>query len=238
MEPAVHELADRIVARLKAYAVPPISLRSPLELTAPWGPSIQHVRINELIAAEEGTPVGGGGVCASVSLDGWHYSRAELDAFKDPAEAHRRRGAAFTFNAESYTAFVESLRVTPPPESIPFPTFSHALKDPATSLHPILPHHRVIVIEGLYTLIDVPPWSGAVKEMDELVWIELDDSIAKERLIRRHMASWPDYTEEMAKERAESSDMLNGAYIREHMAKPTFTVQSVDDPAFAALAST
>lgn len=30
-------------------------------------------------------------VAICVGLDGWHYSRAELDTFEDPVEAHWRR---------------------------------------------------------------------------------------------------------------------------------------------------
>jgi len=32
-----------------------------------------------------------GEVAICVGLDGWHYSRAELDTFPDPSEAHWRR---------------------------------------------------------------------------------------------------------------------------------------------------
>lgn len=35
-----------------------------------------------------------------VGMDGWHYSRKQLDAFPDPKEARDRRGAAFTFDAQ------------------------------------------------------------------------------------------------------------------------------------------
>jgi pantothenate kinase len=34
-----------------------------------------------------------------VPMDGYHYERRVLDTFPDPSEAHRRRGAPFTFDA-------------------------------------------------------------------------------------------------------------------------------------------
>ena len=34
-----------------------------------------------------------------IPMDGYHYYRKELDEMEDPAEAHARRGAAFTFDA-------------------------------------------------------------------------------------------------------------------------------------------
>jgi len=45
-----------------------------------------------------------------VGLDGWHYSRSELDAMPNAQLAHDRRGAHWTFDAESYVEFVRALR--------------------------------------------------------------------------------------------------------------------------------
>lgn len=101
----------------------------------------------------------------------------------------RLQGAAFTFNAPSYTAFIRALRASPPPPSIPFPTFDHALKDPLPSPHPIQPHHRVVVVEGLYTLLDADGWREAAGEMDERVWVECEAGVARARLVARHLES-------------------------------------------------
>jgi pantothenate kinase len=96
------------------------------------------------------------------------------------------QGAAFTFNASSYLAFIRSLRIQPFPSSIPFPTFDHALKDPTPSPHPILPHHRIVVIEGLYTLADKGDWREAAELMDVKIFVECDTSMARERVVRRN----------------------------------------------------
>jgi pantothenate kinase len=45
----------------------------------------------------------------AVSMDGYHFYRSQLDVFDDPGEAHRRRGAAFTFDVESYGKLVQRL---------------------------------------------------------------------------------------------------------------------------------
>jgi hypothetical protein len=144
-------------------------------------------------------------VAVAVGLDGWHFTRAELDTFpvsflqssardaavfnreQDPAEARRRRGAAFTFDSVAYTSFVLSLRKIPLLPSIPFPTFSHSLKDPTLSPFTIKPHHRIVVIEGLYCLLDVEPWKSSVDVLDERVWVECERAVARERLVRRHL---------------------------------------------------
>jgi pantothenate kinase len=37
-----------------------------------------------------------------IPMDGYHYSRSELDKFPDPIEAHARRGAEFTFDGQKF----------------------------------------------------------------------------------------------------------------------------------------
>ncbi|GAA5946949.1 hypothetical protein JCM3765_002088 [Sporobolomyces pararoseus] len=172
-------------------------------------------------------------LAVAVGLDGWHHSREELDRFPDPAEARRRRGAAFTFNALSYVAFVKALRSDPVLPFVPFPVFSHAVKDPTHSSTPILPQHRIVVIEGLYTLLNIDPWLEATQELDVKVWVECDRKVARERLIERHLESGIEPNREAAEQRVDGSDMINGEFIRERLVEPDFSLNSIDDPVFA-----
>lgn len=116
------------------------------------------------------------------------------------------QGAAFTFNAQSFTDFVLSLKMTEPlsaSSKIPFPTFSHALKDPTPSLEPLEGHHRIVIIEGLYTFLDVEPWRRAAEVLDLRVFIDVDPRTARERLVRRCLAEGIEDTLEKAVERGE-----------------------------------
>lgn len=71
----------------------------------------------------------------------------------DPAHAHARRGAAFTFNA---TVFVECMRRLHDPawrdRSIPFPGFDHGVGDPVEDAVWVHPSNALVVCEGLYVL--------------------------------------------------------------------------------------
>lgn len=58
-------------------------------------------RVRHHLQAEHKLPT------AVVSMDGYHYSRRELDRFPDPAEAHTRRGAPFTFDQHKFGAELE-----------------------------------------------------------------------------------------------------------------------------------
>lgn len=99
---------------------------------------------------------------------------------------HRLQGAAFTFNARSYLEFIKTLRTIPGPSAIPFPTFDHALKDPLPSPTPILSHHRVIVVEGLYCLANQGDWNEASELFDVKIFVECDRAMARERVIKRN----------------------------------------------------
>ena len=52
------------------------------------------------------------GVCRikSQGTAGYHYTRAHLDQMEDPEEAHARRGAPWTFDAEAFIEAIETLR--------------------------------------------------------------------------------------------------------------------------------
>ncbi|GAA5979316.1 hypothetical protein JCM5350_006964 [Sporobolomyces pararoseus] len=221
MERALSQLANSILDRLSQA---PGSGKSTLAY-----PLVDY--LNERLNEKTGST--NSNLAVAVGLDGWHHSREELDTFPDPSEARRRRGAAFTFNALSYVSFVKALRSDPVFPSVRFPVFSHAVKDPTDSLSPILPHHRIVVIEGLYTLLNVEPWIEATKELDVKVWVECDRKVARERLIERHLESGIEPNREAAEQRVDGSDMINGEFIRERLVESDFSLNSIDDPVFA-----
>ncbi|OCF36675.1 hypothetical protein I316_01271 [Kwoniella heveanensis BCC8398] len=213
MEVRPEQLADRIIEAyrrlpndqrlLVAIAGPPGSGKSTLAypltdhlnalllLHRPPNPS--HIERPQSLELAEASDTQGEGdeIAICVGLDGWHYSRAELDGFDDPDEAHWRRGAAFTFNQSSYHSFLLSLRQSSSSpdsdaQSIQFPTFDHALKDPSISPSPIRPRHRIIIIEGLYTLLDKEGWRNSAELADMRVWVDVDRKEARARVIKRN----------------------------------------------------
>ena len=53
-----------------------------------------------------------------VGMDGYHLTRAQLDSMPDPAEAHRRRGAPWTFDGAAFVAALDELRHIEPGRSL------------------------------------------------------------------------------------------------------------------------
>ena len=122
-----------------------------------------------------------------VALDGWHYTRAQLDLFPDPKAAHDRRGSHWTFDSTNYVDFVRHLREDTHDMVISAPSFDHALKDPTPDAVLIHPYHRIVIIEGLYVFLSIEPWKKAGMMLDERCLIEVDPEEARKRLVARHV---------------------------------------------------
>ena len=52
---------------------------------------------------------------------------------------------------------------------------------------PVYPHHRLVIIEGLYPFLSIPPWSAASELLDERWWIQIGEEAAERRLVVRHV---------------------------------------------------
>ncbi|KAJ7702216.1 P-loop containing nucleoside triphosphate hydrolase protein [Mycena rosella] len=175
-----------------------------------------------------------------VGLDGWHLTRAELSLFPDPKLAHERRGIHWTFDGKGYVAFVQALRLplsSPAAPSslevITAPAFSHALKDPTPHAISVHPHHRLVLIEGIYTFLSIPPWSDASALLDERWYLRVNEAEACRRLVKRHVETGICLDEEAARLRAEGNDLPNGRFVLENMMEPTRYIESIDDAVIA-----
>ena len=138
------------------------------------------------------------------------------------------QGAAFTFDQQKYLQFVTALR-SPTPD-IPFFLFDHALKDPSPSPSPVGLHHQIVIVEGLYTLLDQPGWREAADIMDMRIWIEVEREVARRRLVERNFAAGISDTRQATEKRVDASDMQNGEDVRRWRVEPTHIVTSVDEP--------
>lgn len=149
-----------------------------------------------------------------VGLDGWHLTRAQLDAMPDPKLARDFRGAHWTFDGESYASFIRSLR-DPSVPTVTAPSFDHAVKDPVPHDVTIEKRHQVIVIEGLYAFLKIEPWIHAGELLDERWFVDVDMEEAKRRLVKRHIVSGVASDMDNAIWRADNNDMpsMNPAQI-------------------------
>jgi len=150
-------------------------------------------------------------------MDGYHLSRAQLSALPNPATAHARRGAEFTFDGTSFLALVRLLR-SPLTGSTPTyhaPSFDHAVKDPVADDIAIPATARIVIFEGNYLSLNKSPWKEAAELMDELWFVDVPEQRARERLVERHVRTGVAGSREEAERRAEENDLVNGREIVE-----------------------
>ncbi|CAI6338253.1 unnamed protein product [Periconia digitata] len=192
-------------------------------------------RLNEVHAAQSPGTHNGSPLAAFIPMDGYHLSRAQLDSMPDPTTAHARRGAAFTFDGESFVDLVRKLRepILPESQTLFAPSFDHAKKDPVANDIAIAPSVRLIVFEGNYLSLDRSPWKDAAELMDELWFVEVDFDVARSRLVHRHVQSGVTENEEAAGRRADENDLVNGKEIVENRLDVHEVVSSKEDKSWA-----
>lgn len=170
-----------------------------------------------------------------VRMDGFHLTRAHLSTMHNADEAHARRGAAWTFDADGVVNLFKQLSQSTStnasnlPVDISVPTFDHATKDPVLNGDVIEADTSIVILEGNWLLYDEDPWRQLSTLVDETWFVDVDPDTARQRIAQRHLQSGIELNLEAALRRADSNDLLNGDDVRRRLIPPDVTVWSVDD---------
>lgn len=167
-------------------------------------------------------------------MDGFHLTRAQLSAMPNAAEAHRRRGAHWTFDPEKLLELVRAIK-DPARGPVFGPSFDHALKDPVEGDVRIDESARVVVLEGLYLSLEEGVWGEVGREMDERWFVEVGREVATARVVERHIRSGVCGSREEAVERATGSDALNAEEILKGRGEVDEEIQSLEDATWAGM---
>ena len=123
------------------------------------------------------------GIAQIVPMDGFHLANAELRRLGRAD----RKGAPDTFDSAGYLALLRRLRDQQPGDEIVYaPEFRREIEEPIAGAIPVLPETQLIITEGNYLLLDERPWSEVPALLDDLWYIDVDDSLRTDRLTRRH----------------------------------------------------
>jgi pantothenate kinase len=146
-----------------------------------------------------------GQAAVSLPMDGFHLANVELRRLG----MEGRKGAPDTFDAAGYTALLR--RVREREDLVYAPEFDRSLEEPVAGAIPIPRDVPLVVTEGNYLLLTQGPWAGVRPLLDEVWYLEPDDEVRLERLVRRHIAfgKQPD----AARLWAHGSDAANAALI-------------------------
>ncbi|KAJ2722699.1 hypothetical protein GGI07_003162 [Coemansia sp. Benny D115] len=221
----VAELADYLVERMKERA----SSSDRRVIVAVSGtPGSGKSHLSELVSAAVNTRVDGAPVATVLPMDGFHLTKAQLASMDDPALAMLRRGAPWTFDSQAFVELVRRVRGSSSSSSangeatVWAPSFDHAVGDPVPGAIAIEPHHRVVIIEGLYAHVSDEPWAQLESLVDERWWVEPRcKTQSRERLVQRHLRAGLAADRAAAENRIDGNDGLNGEYAAARRLTPT-----------------
>jgi len=123
------------------------------------------------------------GVSQIVPMDGFHLANAEL-ARLGRAD---RKGAPDTFDGPGYVSLLKRLHEQADGDDIVYaPEFRREIEEPIAGAIAVSPATRLVITEGNYLLLDEGPWRGVPELLDDSWYVDVDDALRRERLIRRH----------------------------------------------------
>ena len=117
-----------------------------------------------------------------VPMDGFHLADAELERLG----RRGRKGAPDTFDAAGYVETLRRIR-NREPEPVYAPVFDRRLEAAVAGSVRVDPDVPLVVTEGNYLLLDDGPWRRVRPLLDEVWFVEVDDGVRVDRLVRRHV---------------------------------------------------
>ncbi len=125
------------------------------------------------------------GTSQIVPMDGFHLANAEL-ARLGRAD---RKGAPDTFDSAGYVALLRRLREQPADADahiVYAPEFRREIEEPVAGAIAVLPTTQLVITEGNYLLLQLGAWREVAGLLDEIWYVDVDDTLRSQRLLRRH----------------------------------------------------
>lgn len=147
-----------------------------------------------------------GVVVAEVApMDGFHKTNAELMQLG----LWELKGIPTTFDA---SGFLEKLQaIQDDTASVGWPTFDRTIEEPTPDGVSIDAHHKLVLVEGNYLLLDIEPWNQVSQYLDEIWYVDGDEETILPRLLERHTAGGK--SPEAARAKVECTDLPNALLI-------------------------
>ncbi len=119
----------------------------------------------------------------AVPMDGYHLANVELARLGRAG----RKGAEDTFDSAGYVSLLRRLKNQQANEIVYAPEFRREIEEPIANAIPVFPETQLVITEGNYLLLDHGHWAGVSELLDEIWYVDIDHSVRRERLVKRHM---------------------------------------------------
>ena len=136
-----------------------------------------------------------------VPMDGFHLANCQLARLGRSV----RKGAPDTFDAAGFSSLMHRIKDQGEGETIYAPDFRRDLEEAVAGAIAVEARTPLIITEGNYLLLDEGPWVDVRGALDEVWYLEVDDAVRQQRLLKRHMRfgrsqaqalAWMDLTDE------------------------------------------
>ena len=171
-KPPIPDLVERAAALLDAPG------RAVLGITGAPGAGKSTLTSALLTALRDSL---GPDAVAHLPMDGFHLADVQLDRLG----RRDRKGAPDTFDVDGYVAALSRLH-SAPGRTLYVPGFERDLEQPIAAALAIPPSARLVLTEGNYLLLPDGGWEGVRPLLAEVWFVEVDDAVRRERLVRRH----------------------------------------------------
>ena len=119
----------------------------------------------------------------AVPMDGYHLANVELARLGRAG----RKGAEDTFDSAGYVSLLRRLKNQQGNEIVYAPEFRREIEEPIANAIPVFPETQLVITEGNYLLLDHGHWAGISDLLDEIWYVDIDHSVRRDRLVKRHM---------------------------------------------------
>lgn len=140
-----------------------------------------------------------------VPMDGYHFDNAVLGEQQIPV-----KGAPHTFDVQGLRCDLERIRQADHPVAVP--VFDRPLDLARAGGRLISLEQHIVIVEGNYLLLDRSPWRELRPLFDWTLFLEVDDAVLVDRLVRRWLDMGQDHAG--AIERTHHKDMLNAQLVK------------------------
>lgn len=141
-----------------------------------------------------------------VEMDGFHLPNSELRRLGNI----ERKGAPDTFDAGGFVELLRRLR-NDVDDTVNAPRFDRAIDASVADATAAEPTDRMVLVEGNYLLLQSTPWDRVRPLLDLCVYLAIDDTLRRQRLVARHVESGK--THDAATRFVERSDDPNARTI-------------------------
>ena len=153
-----------------------------------------------------------------VPMDGFHLDNETLEK----SNLLERKGAPETFDIGGFLSLIKKLRSK---NDIKVPLFDRSADKVIKDAQMISREHDYLVTEGNYLLLDRELWRDLSKYWDYKIFLTIEQTVLKSRLIERWLGENHTYSE--AEARVENNDLINANLVNSYKIKPTLELQTV-----------